>query len=62
MDKPKVTLVGNDGNAFSILGSCAKAARKAGWSQEQIKEFTDKATSGDYDNLLMVACQYFDVA
>ena len=59
--KPTVKLVGNDGNAFVILGSCSRAARKAGWSKDQIKTFTDEATSGDYDNLLCTCMKYFDV-
>ena len=61
MDKPKVKLTGADGNAFVILGSCHSAGAKAGWSKEKLKEFHDKATSVDYDNLLVVACEYFDV-
>lgn len=56
----KVTLVGEDGNAFSIMGRAAKAARKAGLSQEQIKEYQADAMSGDYDNLLVVTMEYFD--
>jgi len=58
--KPKVKLVGQDGNAFAILARCRKAARKAGWTDEQIKEFMDKATSGDYDNLLRAVMSFFD--
>lgn len=59
MDKPKVKL--NDGNAFSILGACKRAGVKAKWPEEKYKEFREKATSGDYNNLLMVVCQHFDV-
>lgn len=61
MDKPIVKLTGNDGNSFVILGRCQSAARKAKWTEEKIKEFRDKATSGDYDNLLVTVCKYFDV-
>jgi hypothetical protein len=61
MSKPTVQLTGNDGNALGILSACMKAARKAGWNKEQVKEFQDKATSGDYDYLLNVVCEYFDV-
>jgi hypothetical protein len=60
-DKPSVNLLGRDGNAFVILGACFKAAKAAGWTQEQLDEFKKKATAGDYDNLLGVACEYFDV-
>lgn len=61
MDKPKVKLTGAEGNAFVILGSCHSAGVKAGWSKEKLKEFRDKATSGDYNSLLRTACEYFDV-
>jgi hypothetical protein len=59
--KPKVKLVGEDGNAFAILGRCRLAAKKAGWTEEQIKEFTTEAMSGDYDNLLQTVMKQFDV-
>ena len=60
MSKPTVDLIGKD-NAFGILGACMKAAKRAGWTKENVKEFHDKATSGDYDHLLNVTCEYFDV-
>jgi hypothetical protein len=59
--KPRVKLVGQDGNAFFILGTCQAAARKAKWSPERIKAVMDEMTSGDYNNLLAVACKHFDV-
>jgi len=48
LDKPKypqvkIKLVGTNGNAFAILGKCARAARSAGLTAEQVKEFQDKA-------------------
>lgn len=61
MSKPKVTLIGEDGNAFSILGRCRKAAKGAGWTKEKIDSFLSKAQSGDYDNLLKVVLDHFDV-
>lgn len=61
MDKPEVKLIGKDGNAFFILGTCQQAARRAGWSPAEIKSFVDKATSGDYNNLLRVVQDHFDV-
>jgi hypothetical protein len=60
--KPEVELVGRDGNAFSIMAACSRAARKAGWTTEEIEEVTNKMKSGDYDNLLQVANQEFDVS
>ena len=48
----QIRLVGEDGNAFSILARAAYAMRKAGVSKEEISEYNTEATSGDYDNLL----------
>jgi hypothetical protein len=59
--KPKVKLVGRDGNALAILGACQNAAKKAKWTPEQITEWQNKAMSGNYDNLLCVCMEYFDV-
>ena len=59
--RPRVRLVGRDGNAFAVLAACMKAAREFGWSAEQIEEFRRDATSGNYDNLLAAAMKYFDV-
>jgi hypothetical protein len=61
MEKPVVKLIGADGNAFAILGQCRAVANKEGWTKEQVEVFTQKATSGDYDNLLRVVMEYFDV-
>lgn len=59
--KPKVKMVGEDGNAFAILGRCLKAARKAGWTPEQVQAFRERATSGDYNRLLAAVMEAFDV-
>ena len=59
--KPRVKLVGEDGNAFSIMGRCTKAARKAGWAKDKIDAVMDKMMAGDYANLLTVAMDNFDV-
>lgn len=59
--KPSVKLVGEDGNAFAILGACRKAARRAGWSQERIAAFIERATGGDYHHLLATAMEEFEV-
>ena len=59
-EKPKVKLVGEDGNAFAILGRCARAARAAGWSNERLREFQQEATSGDYNHLLRAVMEHFE--
>jgi hypothetical protein len=61
----KVELVGQDGNAFFILGRVQGAMKRAGLSKEQIKEYMDEATSGDYNHLLattmkFVSCDEYD--
>lgn len=55
-----VQLVGQDGNAFAILGRVIKALRKAEVSQEEIDVFLEEAQSGDYNNLLRVVCEWVD--
>lgn len=58
--RPRVVLLGCDGNAFSILGRCRRAALKSGWTREDFKQFIDEATKGDYDHLLGTVMKYFD--
>lgn len=60
-DKPPVELTGRDGNAYSIMGACRKAARKAKWSQERIDGVLKEMMAGDYDHLMQTAVKYFDV-
>ena len=55
-----VRLVGQDGNAFSILARCMSAGRKAGYTKDQLTEFHKEATSGDYDHLLCVVTEWFN--
>lgn len=59
--KPAVTLVGQDGNAFMILGLCQRAAKKAGWTKEQTDAVMQEMRAGDYDHLLATAMEHFDV-
>ena len=62
MVKPAVKLIGEDGNAFVILGVCKSAARKAKMPKEKIDAILEEMMSGDYDHLLRTACKYFDVS
>ncbi len=63
-----VKLVGEDGNAFSIMGRASAAAKKdlknSEYSREEIaaiiKEYTTEAMSGDYDHLLSTTMNYFN--
>ena len=47
-----VALVGEDGNAFAILGRVSKALRRAKVPKAEIDAFMAEATSGDYYHLL----------
>lgn len=57
----EVELVGQDGNAFVILGAVRRAMRSAGVSSEEIDSFYDEATSGDYDHLLSTCMRWVTV-
>jgi hypothetical protein len=59
--KIKVDLLGGDGNAFAILGSVRKAMRRAKLSEEEIRKFTDEASSGDYGHLLQTCMEWVNV-
>lgn len=56
----KVKLVGEDGNAFAIIGRVRKALRRAGVSNDEIMAFTTEATSGNYDHLLQTVMTWID--
>ena len=60
-EKPVVKLIGGDGNAFAILGTCSKAMERADWDQKQRDAVLDEMREGDYDHLLSTAMKYFDV-
>ena len=56
----KVKLVGEDGNAFAILGRCRQALARAR-RLDLWDEFHKEATSADYNHLLATVCDYFEV-
>jgi hypothetical protein len=58
----QVQLVGEDGNAFAIMGRVASALKSAGVPQSEIDEYYEESTSGDYDNLLRTAVKWVAVA
>jgi len=64
--KPKhpditVELAGHDGNTFSVLGRCRKAAQEVGLPEDEIAAFLAEAVAGDYDHLLQTTMRWFDV-
>jgi hypothetical protein len=56
-----VELVGQDGNAFNILGIVRRAMKSHGVPENDIKAFMDEATSGNYDYLLQTCMRWVEV-
>lgn len=56
-----VKLVGEDGNAFAILGRVKQAMRRAGVPSNEINEFLEEAMSGDYNKLLTTCMKWVAV-
>jgi hypothetical protein len=57
----QVKLVGNDGNAYAIMGAVKKGLQKAGATKEDIDTYLAESMSGDYNHLLATACDWVDV-
>jgi hypothetical protein len=56
-----VQLTGQDGNAFFIMGRVQKALRRAGVGQQEIDQYLEESTAGDYDHLLRTAMRWVNV-
>lgn len=54
------SLVGQDGNAFALMGYTARCMKLEGFSKDEIDEMQKEATSGDYNNLICVCNDYID--
>lgn len=57
----EVTLVGEDSNAFFIIGRVQRALRKAKVPDAEITRFAEEATAGDYDNVIATAMRWVSV-
>ena len=57
----KYCLVGQDGNAFALMGYTARALKNEGLG-ELVSEMQKQATSGDYYHLIAVCDSYLDKA
>jgi len=53
-----VKLVGQDGNAFAILGRVGEALKRGGVSKEERDLFFKQATVGDYNHLLVTCMEW----
>lgn len=56
-----VSLIGEDGNAFAILGKVNRALREHGVSTAECDEFLEEAKSSDYDHLLQTVMKWVNV-
>lgn len=63
MSLPKVNfdLTSVDSNAFSLLGHFHKAAKRAGWSKDEIEKVKAEAMHGDYDHLVATLMEHCDI-
>ena len=59
--KMRYSLVGVDGNAFSIMGYTGRALKEVGRSG-LVKKMQTEAMSGDYNHLIQVCMGYIDMA
>jgi len=56
-----IPMVGEDGNAFSILGRVKRIMRRADLPDSEWEAFYAEATSSNYDHLLMTVMRWFEV-
>lgn len=52
------TLVGVNGNAFSLMAHFKLQAARAGWDSEEIEIVISEAISGDYNHLVATLASY----
>ena len=57
--KPKLEILGEDGNVFSIFGKARKVAKENNMDWDEIQT---EATQGDYDHVLRTMMKYFEVS
>jgi hypothetical protein len=56
-----VPLIGEDGNAFAIIGRVRRALRVANVPESEVNQFTKQATSGNYDHLLTTVTEWVNI-
>jgi hypothetical protein len=58
----EVNLIGEDGNAFAILGRVSNALKRAGVAKNECDAYFTEATAGDYDHLLRTTMSWVSVS
>ncbi len=54
------TLVGVDGNAFSVMAYVSKAMKTANYTKQEIENYRKLCMSGDYNHLLALSMEWLD--
>ena len=57
----EVQLSGEDGNTFSIIGKTRRALRKANVPDDEVEQFTNEATAGNYEDAIRVVGEWVNV-
>lgn len=57
----KYSLVGVDGNAYSLMGYTSRALKETG-HRDLVEQMRNEATSSDYYHLVSVCDKYVDIA
>lgn len=59
--KPVVSLIGEDGNVFNVIGIVSRALKQVG-QPDKAKEFTERAFKAhSYDEVLAMLNEYVEV-
>ena len=58
--KPKMALVGQDGNIFGILGRASRLLKQAGQSKQADEMFQRVTSSGSYNEALCIISEYVE--
>jgi len=56
----RVKLIGEDGNAFAIMGAVRGALERNG-HEDLASQYIEEATMGDYNHLIRVSMDYVEV-
>ena len=59
-EKPKMELIGHDGNIFSIMGRASRLLKQAGMREEANEMFNRVTNSGSYDEALHIISEYVE--
>lgn len=59
-EKPKMELLGHDGNIFSIMGRASRLLKQAGMREKANEMFNRVTNSGSYDEALCIISEYVE--